>query len=91
MSTAGHTLLSEAMFLGIPVYAVPLDLYEQQMNAYVIGRFGFGINHTEIDSEKLNDFISQLSSFSKNIAQDQNRLLRRPGQLEIIRSLEACN
>src|SRR5262249_17149925 len=28
ISTAGHSLLSEAMYLGIPVYAIPLPVYE---------------------------------------------------------------
>ena len=31
------------MFLGIPVYALPLPLYEQQLNADVIAEGRFGI------------------------------------------------
>lgn len=44
VSTAGHTLLSECMFAGIPVLAVPLpSLYEQQMNALVVSSNHFGL------------------------------------------------
>jgi uncharacterized protein (TIGR00661 family) len=44
ISTAGHSLMSEAVELGIPVYAMPLNLYEQQMNAFQIEKIGHGIN-----------------------------------------------
>jgi uncharacterized protein (TIGR00661 family) len=87
VSTAGHTLLSEAMYLGIPVYAIPLDLYEQQMNAAIIGHHQFGMVNSHISREGLEQFIGHLETFSYNIAQDRSVLLRSPGQETIIRSL----
>jgi len=87
ISTAGHTLLSEAMYLGIPVYAMPIGLYEQQMNAAVIGDAQFGINHPILTSEKLCEFISRLPEFTNAISQDNQILLRGAGQEKIINRL----
>ena len=53
VSTAGHTLLSEAMYLGIPVYAIPLPVYEQHMNAHVIEQHGFGVSRPTLQHENL--------------------------------------
>jgi uncharacterized protein (TIGR00661 family) len=77
ISTAGHSLLSEAMFLGIPVYAIPLGLYEQQMNAHVIGENKFGIVVPSIISETVQSFIKGLPEFESNIANDKKVLLRQ--------------
>ncbi|EKD92723.1 MAG: hypothetical protein ACD_28C00350G0001, partial [uncultured bacterium] len=88
VTTAGHTLLSEAMHLEIPVYAIPFALYEQQMNARVIAQNGFGISHTSIDEPHLSEFIEGLPDFTTAIHQDRFALLRGPSQQTIIQHLE---
>ncbi len=88
ISTAGHSLLSEAMYLGIPVYAIPVSPYEQHMNAYVIDSNGFGISHPKIDKEKLSYFIENIPKFANNISSDTEVLMRGIGQEEIIKFLE---
>lgn len=88
ISTAGHTLLSEAMYLAIPVYAMPMDLYEQQMNAFIINKHQFGLSHPEVTLEKLMLFINQLPQFENNILNDKKVLLRKSGLNSIIQSLE---
>lgn len=88
VSTAGHTLLSEAMHLGIPVYAIPLELYEQQMNASVIEQNQFGISSPKITEDLLKKFIPRLSDFSENIRKDQTILLHGAGQRNVIQSLQ---
>ncbi|HEU0051036.1 MAG TPA: glycosyltransferase family protein [Patescibacteria group bacterium] len=87
ISTAGHMLLSEAMYLGIPVYAIPLAVYEQQMNAYVIDQNGFGISHPKVEKKKVREFVKNLAAYEKNIENDQAVLLREPGQQKIIHFL----
>lgn len=87
VSTAGHTLLSEAMHAGIPVYTVPLPLYEQQMNAEVIDKHGFGVSHPRIDEDRLEDFVGRLPQFTKAIRDDKKVLLRGPSQQSIIQYL----
>ncbi len=89
ISTAGHMLLSEAMYLGIPIYAIPLAVYEQQMNAYVINQNKFGISHPSIVKNKLAEFISQVDVFEKNIKNDKMVLVRGAGQDKIIKYLES--
>lgn len=80
ISTAGHSLLSEAMYLGIPVYAIPVAPYEQWLNAKSIGDNGFGLDYHNFDSKKLSDFITHLDQFTKNIREDKNILIRGVGQ-----------
>lgn len=88
VSTAGHTLLSEAMFLGIPVYAIPVAPYEQYLNAISIKDGGFGVSHDRLDLATLLTFIQNLRGFSANINSDQIRLNRGIGQVEIIKFLQ---
>ena len=88
VSTAGHTLLSEAMYLGIPVYAIPLPVYEQQMNAEIIDRNKFGIKSGTFSREKLKYFISNISEFKNFIQIDTGVLLRGDGREHIIKLIE---
>jgi uncharacterized protein (TIGR00661 family) len=88
VSTAGHTLLSEAMYLGIPVYAIPLPVYEQQMNAEVIDKNGFGIRSESINEADLDDFIENIPKFRDSIEQDTRILLRGSGKEKIIDAVE---
>jgi uncharacterized protein (TIGR00661 family) len=91
ITTAGHSLLAEAMYLGIPVYALPLPLYEQQMNAEVISTNGFGIRAAGIDTSPLDRFLSGIPDFAKNIAQDSTVLLRGNGFANIVQLLETLS
>ncbi len=88
ISTAGHTLLSEAMFLGIPVYAIPLPVYEQHMNAHILEKHGFGMSRPKLERESLDEFLRKIPEWRKNIQDDEKVLLRRPGQREITAFLE---
>lgn len=88
ISTAGHSLLSEAMYLNIPVYAIPVSPYEQHMNARIIAEHSFGISHQNLDVEKLKYFIENLPQFTNAIQSDREVLLRGIGQEKIIEFLE---
>jgi len=89
VSTTGHTLLSEAMFLGTPVYGVPLPLYEQKLNAKIISDNGFGVTFSEINAENLREFVSNIPSYRQNIENDHIHLNREPSQVSIINTLES--
>ncbi|MBP9819129.1 hypothetical protein KBC79_00120 [Candidatus Woesebacteria bacterium] len=88
VTTAGHGLLSEAMYLGIPVYALPLDIYEQQLNAYEVAKYGFGFASERLELESLEQFLRELPLFTAAIAQDTTVLQRGPGQGQILSFLE---
>ena len=88
VSTAGHMLLSEAMYLGIPVYAIPVSPYEQHMNALIINKNKFGISHPHLSKPKLAYFIKNIPKFTNNIKNDKKTLLHGVGQKKIIKFLE---
>lgn len=89
LSTAGHGLLSEAMYLGIPVLALPLPLYEQQMNAKVIADNAFGMASAHLNLSELQSFIQDLPKFAANIAADKDILLKGQGKPKVIRKLNS--
>ena len=63
ISTAGHSLMSEAVTLGIPVYAMPLNIYEQKMNALKIEEMGQGVNRPAFTLEGFEAFQSFCEAF----------------------------
>lgn len=89
ISTAGHSLLSEAMALAIPVYALPLPLYEQQMNAHIIHTGGFGMSSDTLTATSLAKFLDNLTIFEQAIRDDRTTLLKSSGQPEILHHLKA--
>lgn len=89
ISTAGHGLLSEAMYLGLPVLALPLPLYEQQMNAKIIADNQFGMAVETLDTEAMRDFIRQSVVYARTIKNDKTVLMRGDGTASIIKRLES--
>lgn len=89
ITTGGHSLLSEAMNLGIPSYVIPLAVYEQQMNAHVIDEAGFGVARARLDPDELSRFLLRLPEFAANIAADDRVLLRGSGESQIAATLQA--
>lgn len=87
ISTAGHSLLSEAMFLSIPVYAVPVEPYEQHLNAWAVEKNDFGVSATKITEQKLAEFLANLNRFTRNITSDTEILMRGIGQEVIVEYL----
>ena len=58
--TAGFESVSEALFLGKPVLAVPIEgHYEQLCNAFEIEKMGCGIRSDKFDMNLLTNFIAQ--------------------------------
>ncbi|MBK8204297.1 MAG: hypothetical protein IPK68_18940 [Bdellovibrionales bacterium] len=88
ISTAGHTLLSESMYLGKPVYALPLPIYEQQLNARIIAENKFGISEPSITESGLRTFLANLETYSENIRNDRKVLLKEPGNSLVIEEIE---
>ncbi len=62
----GFSLLSEAVFLGKPMLAVPLHgQFEQLMNARYLERERFGMCATEVTPEVLTTFLGRLDEFDE--------------------------
>jgi len=88
--TAGFTLLSEAMSLGIPVLTAPLFSYDQHLCARVIAEAGAGMavdSEDGISEEVLTEFLSRLEEFRLGIVRS-DKLLRSPSR-QVIK--EVCH
>ena len=68
ISTAGHTLISEAIFCGIPYFAIPLGTYDQHYCAKVIEENKIGQSASKLTYDNLFEFLGQLSIYSHNIS-----------------------
>lgn len=79
LANGGFTLMGEALYLGKPFFAVPMQKqFEQIMNALYLKKLGYGDFHKFMDSETLKRFIDRLDKCSKNLEgfiQDGNKLL----------------
>ncbi len=67
----GHTLMSEALFLGKPVLSFPITgLFEQYLNASNLARLGYGQYSTDlrIGPDAIQAFEKDLGRFRANIA-----------------------
>lgn len=84
VTTAGHSLLSEAMYLGIPVYAIPVSPYEQHMNAAVIANGGFGVSEPAISRKPVSRFLDTIDGYAHAIRDDRHILMRGVGQEAIV-------
>jgi len=78
ISNGGFTLISEALYLGKPVLSVPVKKqFEQILNALYMDRLGYGEFHEDLDRDDIENFLSRLEEYRKNIrlgfAHDHNQ------------------
>jgi uncharacterized protein (TIGR00661 family) len=65
----GFSLLSEAVYLGKPILAVPLrGQFEQLMNARYTERLGYGVCAGHVTPELMRDFVERLPELEANLA-----------------------
>lgn len=67
ISTAGHTLLSEAVYLNMPTYTIPLSTYDQHYCARIIDHYQVGMSSSVIAEGQLERFFSNLPIFKGNL------------------------
>ncbi len=81
ISNGGLSLIGEAIYLGKPIYSVPVQhQYEQEMNARYLEELGYGLGATSIDAELLRLFLRENAKYASRVArhtQDGNALLFR--------------
>jgi uncharacterized protein (TIGR00661 family) len=66
LCTAGHQLISEAVYLRKPILAWPFDNYEQYVNAHWIKKMGFGTWTKSLNKSIIADFQADLSKYRYN-------------------------
>jgi uncharacterized protein (TIGR00661 family) len=68
ISTAGFTLISEAIYLRKPYLALPLKgQFEQTLNSLFLKQSGFGDFSEDLNGEKIGSFICNLNKYRKNL------------------------
>ncbi len=81
VSNGGLSLLGEAVYLGKPIYSVPVQhQFEQLMNARYLETLGYGLGADTIDGDLLRLFLAENDKYAARVArhsQDGNRLLFR--------------
>ncbi len=64
----GFGLLSEALFLGKPVYCIPVERqYEQILNAQILATKGYGVYEKKFTPTSFERFTRNLGTFQKNL------------------------
>jgi uncharacterized protein (TIGR00661 family) len=71
LTNGGYTLMSEALFLGKPVFSLPVDWqFEQWLNARYLQDLGYGMMCDDLRQfeVKIQIFLGQLGRYRENIA-----------------------
>jgi uncharacterized protein (TIGR00661 family) len=80
VANGGLSLIGEALFLGKPIYSVPVkNQFEQVMNARYLEELGFGLGAEEVEADVLRLFLAEAPKYAARVAnkhkQDGNALL----------------
>lgn len=67
ISSSGHQLISEAIYLDIPLYLFPLDTYEQNYNCLMVEKFNLGKKIEKFDLNEFYNFYNYIDLYVKNI------------------------
>jgi len=64
IANAGFSLVTEALYLGKPYLAIPVEhQFEQIFNAYWLSKLGYGAYWDELNKERVESFLFNLSHF----------------------------
>ena len=79
VTNGGLSLIHEAIYLGKPIFSVPIrHQFEQEMNARYLEKLGYGLGAKSIEADTLSWFLKQEGQYLRALAaheQDGNRLL----------------
>lgn len=72
ITNGGYTLMSEALYLGKPVYALPIrNQFEQMLNGWHLERLGYGLFDLAAQERRLGMFLDGLDYYRANIERDR--------------------
>jgi uncharacterized protein (TIGR00661 family) len=73
LTNGGYTLMSEALYLGKPVFSLPVAWqFEQWLNARYLHDLGYGLMCDDLRDfkMKMKEFLGQLGQYCENIARE---------------------
>ncbi|MBI1280488.1 MAG: hypothetical protein GC179_20365 [Anaerolineaceae bacterium] len=89
IGTAGHNLITEALYLHVPMFLLTFDHYEQQLNASVITSEGLGAADSTLTEANLGAFFSQLDTYRLNRHVSEVIYSRFDGDMVFLELIEA--
>lgn len=73
ITNGGHSLITEALYLGKPIFSIPTrGDFEQMINAYYVERLGYGLYDFSPSAVQIQTFIDNLEHYQQNIARDSS-------------------
>jgi uncharacterized protein (TIGR00661 family) len=85
VANAGFSLLSEALHLGKPYLAIPVEhQFEQIFNAYWLEKMGYGAYWEELNKERIESFLYNLPQFRARLAD-----YSRQGNAKLLEKLDS--
>ncbi len=67
ISTAGHTLISEAMYCNIPTFVIPLPSFDQNYCGKFIKENNIGYSSNQITYDNLKEFLENIEIYKNNL------------------------
>ena len=72
ITNGGHSLISEALYLGKPIFCIPIrKAFEQMINAYYVEKLGYGMYDFSPSAEQLRTFLDNIERYKQNIERDR--------------------
>ncbi|MGB9980058.1 MJ1255/VC2487 family glycosyltransferase [Methanobacterium sp.] len=69
IANGGFTLMSEAIYLGKPLFAIPVKKqFEQTVNSIYLQKLGYGEFQDELTRENFESFLSNIESYKKALS-----------------------
>lgn len=88
ISTAGHTLISEALYCNVPIFAIPLPTYDQNYCAKFIKDNKIGYSSNIITYNNLKEFLQNINEYKENITSCKNLVKKTDTIKYLINELE---
>ena len=75
ITTAGLSLISEAIYLKKPLYVYPVSHFEQIMNAHYLEEVGYGMSVRHYTRKSLVEFFSDLEKYKNKLKKLDNKAI----------------
>jgi UDP:flavonoid glycosyltransferase YjiC (YdhE family) len=74
VANGGLSLIGEALYLGKPIFSVPVrNQYEQILNARYLEILGYGLEAPKVDSQLLRLFLEEHGRYASRVAKHKQR------------------